>query len=87
MPTLKLGSSLSFANVNELLTETVVGGANEAVTLDLSATIQVDSAGVALILHWLRMCQSKDVEFSLHGASEQLQTLLDAYDLKEVFNT
>lgn len=87
MPELKLGSSLNFANVNQLLNDTVVDADdNEAVTLDLSATEHVDSAGVALILHWMRLCKSRGVELSLQGVSEQLQALFDVYDLEGVFN-
>lgn len=86
MPELKIGSTLNFSNVDELLKDNVVNHASDAVLLDLSATQHVDSAGVALILRWLRICQNKGVEFTLQGVSEQLQTLLDAYDLEKIFS-
>ena len=86
MPELKIGSSLNFSNVNELLNDSFIADCKEAVVLDFSTTEHVDSAGVALILHWMRLCQSKGLGFSLLGVSDQLQTLFDAYDLQGVFN-
>jgi len=86
MPELKIGSSLNFADVSELLNDRVIIDSSDAVVLDLSATEQVDSAGVALILHWLRLSKDKGVEFSLRGVSKQLQALFDAYELNDVFS-
>ena len=86
MPELKIGSSLNFANVNELLKDAALTDANDAVLLDLSSTEHVDSAGVALILHWLSLCEAKGIEFSLRGVSGQLQALFDVYELNDVFS-
>ena len=86
MPEIKIGSSLNFSNVDELLKDTAVSQASESVVLDLTATSHVDSAGVALILHWLRLCQKKGNDLTLQGVSKPLQTLLEAYELENVLS-
>lgn len=86
MPEFKIGPTLNLATVDELVKEKIDVNMGDTLTLDLSATKQVDSAGVALILHWLRSCQSQGGELLLQGASKQLQTLLKAYELETVLS-
>lgn len=87
MSEFKIGASLNLETVGELINERVVVNAGDTLTLDLSETKHVDSAGVALILHWLRSCQSQGAELLLKGMSKQLKTLFKAYELETVFKS
>lgn len=85
MPQLKIGSSLNFLTVKEWLDTNIVNNAEGVVRIDFSATEHVDSAGVALILSWLRLCQERGVKLSLENVSEQLHALLKVYELEDMF--
>ena len=89
MAQLAIGEALSFATVGEWLDtaelKRALTQATDDLRVDLSATQQVDSAGVALLLRWLRQCQQKNLRLVLVGASAQLHALLEVCDLKGVF--
>ncbi|MGH1541138.1 MAG: STAS domain-containing protein [Arenicella sp.] len=77
---------LTLATVNDYLAQTdIFSAAGETVQIDLSAAERVDSAGVALLLHWLRQLKQQGKPLVLMGASEQLKAMLDVCDLESLF--
>ena len=49
--------------------------------IDLSAVTRVDTAGLALLVHFIALIRRQGVEAKLTGKSENLQTLVRLYNL------
>lgn len=47
----------------------------EAVCVDLSKVTSVDSAGLALMIEWIKQCQQNDCEIEFKNIPEQLFAL------------
>ncbi|HEY3982988.1 lipid asymmetry maintenance protein MlaB [Cedecea sp.] len=52
-------------------------------TFELSGLTRVDTAGLALLIHLIAIASRKGSEVSLLGASENLRTLAQLYNLPE----
>ena len=53
--------------------------------VDLSRVEQADSAGLAVLLEWLRRSRAAGGSMSLHAVPAGLAALASLYDLDEVF--
>ena len=53
--------------------------------LDLSAVSKIDSAGVALLIHWGNRNLEPGQKITLRGASLQLRQLIDIMRLRSIF--
>lgn len=82
-----------FRVCGELVFETVVdllergepllrqGGCLE---VDLSKVSATDSAGLALLIEWMRIAQESGTELHYHGVPEQLMALASISDLDDI---
>lgn len=52
-------------------------------TLDLSDLSRVDTAGIALLIHFVALAKQQNSTVVLQGASDKLQTLVKLYNLPE----
>ena len=53
--------------------------------IDLDHLERADSSVLALLLRWLRRERKRGVTLVITGFSEQLRSLIDLYDLDEIF--
>lgn len=73
--TLRLEGELGFATVAGVLAEgreAIATSQGSPLVLDLSAVDKSDSAGVALLLDWLREARSRQVTLDIQGVPAQL---------------
>lgn len=78
--------ALGFATAKRALAESAPLMAGEAaLTIDLSGVTQADSAGLALLVEWLRLGAAHGRTVRFAGIPEQLQTLIAACGLGTVF--
>lgn len=56
----------------------------QADALDLSGVQRVDSAGLALLVHFYAQRQQQGRELRVTGVSDRLKTLIDLYNLNEI---
>ncbi|WP_035058047.1 STAS domain-containing protein [Andreprevotia chitinilytica] len=79
MSTQALTGRLTLDTASARLGDVVWPAAGEALTLDLSGVDAGDSAGVSLLLHWLREAQARRVSLSLAGVPDGLLQLAGLY--------
>ncbi len=80
----QLTGELSFATVNAVLDESraaLFGKATSRIDLNLGAVTRADSAGLALLIEWLRMAQQKQCDICYHHLPEQMLAIAEAGDL------
>lgn len=65
--------------------EQAMKGADGKLMIDLADVSQFSSAGVALILNWLRYAQTLDVTLQIRNPPSDLPAIIDVCDLDEVF--
>lgn len=83
---LQLSGDLTFATVTALLAESqalfATGG--DALRIDLSAVGRADSAGLALLIEWLRVARRAGRTLEFHGVPDQMVAIAKASGLAEV---
>lgn len=57
----------------------------DAINIDVSNVIHVDSGGLALLVAWSRWANFRNKKFHLHGKSEQLAVLIENNQLEKLF--
>ncbi len=62
-----------------------LGEARSAVVLDISATRQIDSLGITLVLGLFKSCQQKGLGFSIEGASSDILRVFRLFNLTKFF--
>jgi phospholipid transport system transporter-binding protein len=82
-----LHGDLTFQTVKQLglLPEDIIGKAQHSLQLDLSELQAIDSAGVALLLEWLKQCDAKQCKLRLSQISTQLTRFIELYELDALF--
>ena len=74
-----LKGSLVFSTVSNLLSEgnqQLKQHQAESIQIDLSDVERVDSAGIALLLEWKRLCDKQDKTYKIVGAQSQIASLI-----------
>lgn len=72
----RLGGELSFATVTALLAQSrALFAAESALEIDLSGVAHVDSAGLSLLIEWLRQAKLHGWQLRYHGLPAQLVAL------------
>lgn len=83
---LLVSGEIGFDSVHHLLDEgrSAIGAlsGNEAV-LDLSAVTKVDSAGLALVVDWVRTAQQRGTQLQVVGVSSQLMDIASVSGLDD----
>ncbi len=62
-----------------------IAQANGRVIIDFAAVSRFSSAGVALILNWLRAAEAKKVALTIKNPPADLPAIIEVCDLDEVF--
>jgi phospholipid transport system transporter-binding protein len=83
----RLLGELTFESVARLVTENpeLIGSAG--LTVDMSGLEKVDSAGLALLLGWVRKARGSGGELRFSGIPEQLRSLVRIADLETLFES
>lgn len=83
---LALSGDLTLDTVAALWTATAVEfGSGAHVTLGLDGVRRADSAGVALLVEWLRAARAGGGELTLSGLPAQMRAILAVSDLDALF--
>ena len=91
--TLLLSGELSYTSVTQALALTagwpaqVVGKGAGILRVDLSGVQHCDSAGVALLLQWLRKARLAGREIRFQNLPEQMRSLVHFFDLEDILHT
>jgi phospholipid transport system transporter-binding protein len=83
---LRLTGELDHAGVSRALAESgdwLIGGQGP-LRVDLSGVSRSESAGVALLLEWLRQARRQNREIEFLNPSSQMRSLLNFFDLEGV---
>lgn len=83
---LRVDGELTFATVTAVLEQSrpLLASAEGRVAVELSAVERVDSAGLALLIQWVRMAREHGVEIMFRHIPEQLLAIAHASDLDEI---
>ncbi|MGI9317593.1 MAG: STAS domain-containing protein [bacterium] len=80
------------ALAGRLTVDTVTGVYNqtpefslERIEVDLSGIVEMDSAGLALLVHWKQHAGQKQCELQLSNPPEQVKTMVRISDLEALF--
>lgn len=84
---LTLHTVAELATVGEADIQTVVQNSGRTWQLDLQNVGRFSSAGVALLLGWLRLCQQHNIEMSIIHAPDDMRGILNVCDLDELFES
>ncbi|MCW8919211.1 MAG: STAS domain-containing protein [Gammaproteobacteria bacterium] len=81
----QVSGELSFATVNDVLAqsrETLFAHPAGQLDLDLGGVNRADSAGLALLIQWMRMARAAHCEIRFHHLPEQLLAIARAGELE-----
>lgn len=84
-------ASLSGDLLNNTVTDVVESGkhllekAGDCWTVNMSDVERVSSAGVALILEWLRHANSNNITLKIQNLPDHMKSIIDISDLQPVF--
>lgn len=83
---LQVSGELTFATVSALLEQSrpLLDGAQGWLVMDLAGVERVDSAGLALLIQWMRMAKSGAVDILFRHVPEQLLAIAHASDLDSI---
>ena len=88
--TLMLAGALNLANMSRLLAETAAYIAQptlpEALVIDFAEVTDVDSSGVALLLHWRREAQRLNKPLRYVHLPPNLASLAELYSVNEMIH-
>ncbi len=79
-----LHGDLTHPTARQLFTQTPSFG-SEKTTVDLTSIRNVDSAGLALLVHWSNRARASSAQLKFTNTSTQLQQLAKITDLENLF--
>ncbi|MDH5409561.1 MAG: STAS domain-containing protein [Gammaproteobacteria bacterium] len=62
----------------------LINGANADMVFDLHAVTRSDSAGLALLVEWMRQARDKNVGIKFRNLPEQMMAIAKVSDLEEI---
>ena len=79
----RISGELTFATVTPLLAESrgLFAGAGHSIEVDLSRVERADSAGLALLIEWMRQARNQEQSIRFFNLPEQLMAIASASDL------
>lgn len=82
---LRVSGALTFATVTALLRESrgLIGAGAGPLAVDLSGVTHADSAGLALLMEWLRLARDAGRELEYRAITEQMLAIASAGGLLE----
>lgn len=83
---LQVSGELSFATVNAVLEQSrpMLAAAQGWLVMELAGVERVDSAGLALLIQWMRLAREQGVDILFRHVPEQLLAIAHASDLDNV---
>ncbi len=84
---IEVNSTLTEANAEEILSEGVIVLSNstaDSVTADFSATRNIDSSLIAVMLEWQRVAIKMEKRLVFVGVSKSIESLIAVYGLSEI---
>lgn len=83
---LRVSGELSFTTVTALLEQSrpLMDSAQGWLVMELADVNRVDSAGLALLIQWMRMAREKSVDILFRHVPEQLLAIARASDLDQI---
>ena len=88
--TLKLAGALNLASMPRLLSETAAYAAQsslpDCLSIDFSDVTEIDSSGVALLLHWRREAQKVNKALRYVHLPPNLESLAELYGVAELIH-
>lgn len=83
---LRVSGALTFATVTALLRESrgLIGAGAGPLAVDLSGVTHADSAGLALLMEWLRLARDAGRELEYRAITEQMLAIASAGGLLEI---
>ncbi len=79
---LKVSGELTFSSVSSLLAESLEYFSSQNVLqVDLAGVTHSDTAGVALLIEWMRMAKQRDAQLSFSNIPEQMWAIIEVSDL------
>ncbi len=82
---IQVGGELSFVTVKKVLSES--NGLFESakyLNIDLAAVTRSDSAGIALLIDWMRTAKSTNKQIAFHNIPAQMLAIASASGLDEI---
>jgi phospholipid transport system transporter-binding protein len=86
---LSLRGNLLFSTISSILTvgcKMIENNKADTITIDMSEVEKIDSAGIALLLAWKRLCDSNNKKYCLKGTSQQVISLINTNKLEKILN-
>lgn len=82
----KVSGELTFATVTEVLSESrrLFARAGDSIELELGEVTRVDSAGLALLIEWMREARALDKTIRFFDLPEQMMAIAAASDLDAI---
>lgn len=85
MKTISISGELDTDNVPDRLRESAQWfHGTQAIAVDLAGVTRADSAGIALLLEWLRQAHAANAGLSFHNAPAQMHAIIDFCALGDV---
>lgn len=84
-----LSGNLLFSTVSSILTVGCAMIENHkagAIAIDMSEVGKIDSAGIALLISWKRLCDTNNKKYQVKGASQQAISLISTNKLEKLLN-
>lgn len=83
---IRVGGELSFATVKDVLLQSndVFKSAADTFSIDLSAVTRSDSAGVALLVDWMRTAKKRNKKIVFHHIPSQMLAIAGASGIDEL---
>lgn len=83
---LKVGGELTFATVTGILGQSreLFAKAGESIEIELDGVERVDSAGLALLIEWMRMASAQGKTIRFFRLPEQMMAIAAASDLESI---
>lgn len=81
-----LSGSLNFNNVTALYNNAYIDMSKDHVSVSLRHVDHSDSAGLALLVEWLRLAEKRQCRLRYTDIPAHLQTLIDVTGLRPILN-
>jgi len=84
---LQLSGDLVYASVSNVVAEAsdiLKNHAGSSISIDCKNLNKIDSAGLALLLEWKRVCIKQKKDYKVVGAKEKAVSLISTYKLSEI---
>lgn len=82
---IRLSGELSFSTVNQVLKQSeILFEPIVDLDIDLAEVNRSDSAGLALLVHWIRFAKRKNKKIVFHNIPAQMLAIADASGLDEL---